>query len=235
MKIYALICAYNEERTVNEVIRDTLKHVDNVIFVNDGSTDKTLENVQAKFSKNKKVIIVSYPKNRGKGYALISGFKHFIKTNGDVLITLDADKQHNPREIPVVKLMVEKKYSDIVIGSRYTKLKGYPRLRVMFNVFSTMVLLLSSGGFFTDVASGFRCYSKNAVKTILPYLDLDGFGIELEMLQIAKEKQLKISTVPVTCSYKYGEKPNFSKLAFGYFRFAAKYKKEIFKSIFKIS
>jgi glycosyltransferase involved in cell wall biosynthesis len=233
MKTYALIAAYNEEKTVTDVIRKTLKYVDKVIFVNDGSTDKTLENVQDMFGKNRNVIMISYPKNRGKGYAIITGFKYFVKENGDILVTLDADKQHNPKEIPIVKLMVEKKYSDIVIGSRYTKLKGYPRLRVMFNVFSTIVLLLSSGGFFTDVASGFRCYSKNAVKSILPHLNLNGFGIELETLQIAKKKELKISTVPVSCDYKYGEKPNFSKLASGYFKFAIKYKDEILHSLFR--
>ena len=235
MKTYALIAAYNEEKTANDVIRDSLKYVDKVIFVNDGSTDRTLEFVQEKFDKNKRVIIITYPKNMGKGYAIIRGFKHFIKMNGDILVTLDADKQHNPKEIPIVKLMVKSGYSDVVIGSRYTKLKGYPRIRVLFNIFSTMVVLLSSGGFYTDVASGYRCYSKGAVKSILPQLDLNGFGTELETVQIAKKKELKISTVPVSCDYEHGEKPNFSKLAYGYFKFANKYKKEIIKRLFNFS
>jgi len=234
MKEYALICAYNEEKTVADVINKTLKYVDKVIFVNDGSTDNTLEIVQKEFSKNKNIIIITYPENHGKGYALITGFKYFLKEMGDVLVTLDADNQHDPDEIPTVKLMVESKHSDIVIGSRYLKLKGFPRFRVFFNILSTMVLLLSSGGFFADVASGFRCYSNYAIKSILPRLNLYGFGIELETLQIAKEKELKISTVPVSCTYnKHGEKPNFNKLAVGYFNFAIKYKKEILKRIFK--
>jgi len=234
MKTYALICAYNEEKTAVNVISKTLKHVNKVIFVNDGSTDKTLENVQKNFDKNERVIIITYPKNHGKGYALIMGFKKFLSDGADILVTLDADLQHNPDEIPVLKIMVENKYSDMVIGSRYTRLKDYPRVRVLFNIFSTMVLLLSSGGFFTDVASGFRCYSRRAVETITPKLDLYGFGTELETLQVAKEKDLKISTVPVSCSYKYGEKPNFSKIASGYIKFAFKYNKEIFKRVFNL-
>lgn len=233
MKTYALICAYNEERTATDVIGKTLKHVDKVIFVNDGSTDNTLEVVQGKFDKNKNVIVISYPENHGKGYAIITGFKRFLKEGGDTLVTLDADMQHNPDEIPVVMSMVRNGYSDVVIGSRYSKMKGYPRIRVLFNIFSTMVVLLSSGGFFTDVASGFRCYSKDAIKSILPYLNLEGFGIELEILQIVKERELKISTVPVSCSYKYGEKSNFTKLAIGYIKFAKKYKREILYRIFK--
>jgi glycosyltransferase involved in cell wall biosynthesis len=234
MKTYALICAYNEEMTANDVIRDTLKYVDKVIFVNDGSRDKTLENAQEKFEKNSKVVIISYPKNRGKGYAMIMGFKYFIKTNGDILVTLDADKQHDPKEIPVVTSMVKNGYSDIVIGSRYTRMQSFPRKRVLFNVFSTLVLLLSSGGFFTDVASGFRCYSKSAVKSILPLLKLKGFGIELEILQIARKKDLKTTTVPVSCTYKCGKKPNFSRLASGYFKFAMKYKSQIFRKVFRV-
>jgi len=233
MKEYALICAYNEERTAADVIRKTLKYVDKVIFVNDGSIDKTLENVQKEFGKNKNVIIIAYPENHGKGYALIIGFKYFLKEKGDVLVTLDADNQHNPDEIPTVKFMVEKGLSDIVIGSRYARLKSFPRFRVFFNIFSTMVLLLTSGGFFADVASGFRCYSYHAIKSILPCLSLYGFGIELETLQVSKEKELKTATVPVSCKYnKSGEKPNFNKLAFGYARFAMKYRKQILKRIF---
>jgi glycosyltransferase involved in cell wall biosynthesis len=231
MKSYALICAYNEELTANHVIRNSLKYVDKVIFVNDGSKDKTLELAQKDFGKNNRVIIISYPENHGKGYAMITGFKRFLKENGDAIITLDADRQHDPDEIPAVMTMVENGNSDIVIGSRYTAKVGQPRLRVLLNVFSTMVLLASSGGFFTDVSSGFRCYSKNAVKTILPRLDLQGFGIEPEILQIAREKDLRTATIPVTCSYKCGKKPNLSNLAFGYAKFAFKYKNNIVKRI----
>ena len=233
MKTYALICAYNEEDNATEMIAKSLRHVDRVIFVNDGSSDKTLENVSSKFGKNSRVIVISYSQNQGKGHAMIEGFGRFLKEDGDVLVTLDADGQHNPDEIPVVTTMIEHKYADVVIGSRYLKLTGYPRVRVFFNVFSTMLLLVSSGGFFTDVASGYRAYSKKAVKAILPRLDLQGYGIELEILQIAKEVDLKISTVPVSCSYDANEKPNFFKLAYGYIRFALKYKYPMAHRIFK--
>ena len=229
MKTYALICAYNEKLTAKDIIKETLKFVDKVIFVDDGSTDGTIDIVKDNFRKNNNVIIVSYPKNRGKGYAMITGFRQFLKERGNILITLDADMQHDPKEIPVVMSMVKNGYSDIVIGSRYTRMQSFPRKRVLFNVFSTMVLLLSSGGFFTDVASGFRCYSKEAVKSILSSLKLEGFGIELEILQISREKDLKTSTVPVSCTYKCGKKSNFSRLASGYFKFAMKYKHKIIR------
>ena len=232
MKSCALICAYNEEKTVAEVIEKTLKHVDKVILVNDGSKDGTLKNVENAFRSNKRVIIISYEKNQGKGHAMILGFARFLREGDDALVTLDADMQHDPKEIPVVMSMVKNGYSDMVIGSRYTRKQNMPKVRVLFNVFSTLVLLLSSGGFFTDVASGFRCYSREAVKLILPSLKTEDFGIELEILQIIREKDLKTSTVPVSCSYECGKKTNFNKLASGYFRFALKYRKNILHRLF---
>ena len=125
MKTYALICAYNEEGAVNKVIKSTLKYVDKVIVVNDGSTDRTLQEVKGSFGKNRKVIIVSYPKNRGKGNAMKAGFRQFLKTRGDLLVTLDADGQHDPKDIPIVMSLVKNGYSDVVIGIK----GGTPNLR----------------------------------------------------------------------------------------------------------
>ena len=231
MKIYALICAYNEEKTVANVIRGTLKYVDKVIFVNDGSIDNTLKVVQNNFKKN--VIVITYPKNMGKGYALTKGFKKFLEEKGDALITLDADGQHDPRQIPIIKIMVEKGFCDIVIGSRYTKIRNYPMIRVIFNIISVIVMLFTSGSLYSDVASGFRCYSKKAIKDILPHLTLYNFGIELETLKFATEKNLRVVIAPVTCSYDTGKKHNFKRIAKGYMSFIFKYKKDIFKRILR--
>ncbi len=66
MKTCGLICAHNEEATVNEIVSKTLNNVDKVIFFNDGSTDNTLENIQSKYSENKKVEIISWKENKGK-------------------------------------------------------------------------------------------------------------------------------------------------------------------------
>jgi len=229
MKTYALICAYNEEKTVTDIISKTLKYVDKIIFVNDGSMDKTLENVQKRFVKNKNVIVITYPENRGKGYALITGFKHFLKEKGKTLVTIDADGQHDPSQIPVVRLMVEKGFSDVTIGSRYSRLEGYPKVRIYLNVIAVIAVLLATGAFFADIASGFRCYSRKAIKRILSHLSLYGFGIELETLKFFKDKNLRITTVPVSCSYATGKKQNITKIARGYFEFMWKYRKDILK------
>lgn len=233
MKIVALIPAYNEEKTVASVINKTLKYVDEVIFVNDGSVDNTLDAV--KKLRNKRVKILSHYPNRGKGFALRKGFKEFLKSGKKgVIVTIDADGQNDPSQIPMLSVLIEKNLCDVVVGSRYTKIEtAYPRVRVLFNIISNFVMLLTAGGFFADVASGFRAYSREAVKKILPWLGLDGYGIELEILKFCAEERLRLATVPVTCDYAVGRKQNFKKIAKEYFKFAWKYKSDIFRRLLK--
>jgi glycosyltransferase involved in cell wall biosynthesis len=234
MKSYALICAYNEESTANEVIRNTLKYVDKDVFVNDGSKDKTFELAKKKFGNNKKVIIISYPRNRGKGYAMEKGLERFSKEKGDrdILVTLDADKQHEPKEIPNVQEPVQKREVDIVIGTKRPG-QSQPILRTFLAKCSSYMLYLSTGGLkVEDVSSGFRCYSKKAVRAILPLLKTEDYGIELEILQAAKKKNLKIKEVPISCNYKHGKKDNLPKIASGYLKFGIKHRNEIFKNTF---
>ena len=118
MSITALIAGYNEENTAADAIGDTLKHVDKVIFCNDGSTDRTLETIMKRFSKNKRVKILSWDENRGKGYAVMQGFKEFLRADGNILVTIDADGQHDPKEIDSLVSLIERKTSDVVIGAR---------------------------------------------------------------------------------------------------------------------
>ncbi|MCD6477004.1 MAG: glycosyltransferase family 2 protein [Candidatus Aenigmarchaeota archaeon] len=231
--IYALICAYNEEKTIREVVKDTLKYVNKVIVVNDGSTDNTLEKIKG----IKNVDIISYKQNKGKGYALIKGFKHFLNKKGKILITIDADKQHDPSQIPAIKTLVQQNIADIVIGSRYSrkKVSKYPLIRVFFNIGVNLTMILITGSFFADVASGFRCYSRNAIKKIISDLKAYDYGIEPEILVSATKHNLRIATIPVTCHYFSRKRDNFGKLAKSYLKFAWKHKIDILKKIFRLS
>lgn len=230
MKVCALICAYNEQHTIQEVISNTLKFVDKIIFVNDGSTDKTLETVKSKFPNNKKIEIISWPENKGKGYALIEGFKKFLDLDADILVTLDADGQHDPNNIPYVSLPLQSGYTDIALGTRLGREFIYPRTRVFFNVLSSIIVLLTAGGFHPDVASGFRAYTKTAIEKTLPHLKAYDFSIELEILRASQlEGRLGVASVPITCNEP--KKANFGKLARAYMGFAWRYKKDILKKI----
>ena len=234
--LYGLMAAYNEEKTIREVAKQTLKYVDKLIIIDDGSTDKTLE--QTRGLKN--TVVLSHSPNHGKGYALIKGYKYFLKTKGKWLVTIDADKQHDPTQIPFVSILVRQNAADIVIGSRYAskKVQKYPLLRVFFNIGVNMTMILITGSFFADVASGFRCYSRNALKKIVPGLnikDVSDYGIEPETLVLANKHNLKIATVPVTCHYFTKEKDNFNILAKSYLKFAWRHKWNAIKRLFRQS
>ncbi|MDD5417130.1 MAG: glycosyltransferase family 2 protein [Candidatus Aenigmarchaeota archaeon] len=230
---YALICAYNEEKNIADVIKDTQKYVDKIIVVNDGSTDKTLE--QIKDFNN--VIIISDGTNRGKGHALIEGFKYFLSTNGKYLVTLDADKQHDPSQIPAVSMLVEKGVADLVIGSRFARKKEskMPIFRIFFNVGVNLTMILVTGSFFADVSSGFRCYTREAIEAISKELKVYDYGIEPEILVEATKHNLRIATVPITCHYITKENDSFMRLAKSYLKFAWRHKWDALKKMFRIN
>ncbi len=229
MKICSLICAYNEETTADEVVSKTLDYVDRIIFVNDGSIDKTLENVQANYGGNEKVEIISWEENKGKGYALVEGFKKFLESDCDTLVTIDADGQHEPNNIPYLVLPLRPSYTDMVIGTRLSRKTIYPRKRVFFNVLTSMIVLLTTGGFYPDVASGFRAYTRNGVERILPHLKAHDFSTELEILRAMQLEGLAGAAVPINCNEP--KKANFGKLANAYLGFAWRNKGDILKRI----
>ncbi len=231
MSTTALIAAYNEEKTAVRTIRDVLRYAGKIIFCNDGSRDKTLEGVVKSFGKNPKVKILSWGDNQGKGYALIQGFREFLKSGSNILVTFDADGQHYADEIPSLTALIEKNISDVVIGARIL-LQSPSRVRIFFNVMVNIVMLLTTGSMFVDVSSGLRAYSRNAVKKILPYLTLYDFGIEPEIMRAAAVNKLKVSTVPINVNYQIGRKGNIWRLANSYLRFAWTYRDDIIRRIF---
>ena len=231
MSTVALVAAYNEESTAAETIENVLNYVDRVIFCNDGSIDRTLQNVKKSFGHNPKVKIISWDKNRGKGYALIRGFEEFLKSEGDILVTFDADGQHYAEEISSLVALIKQKISDIVIGARMI-LHSPSRVRIFFNVMVNLVMLLTTGSMYVDISSGLRAYSKNAIKKILPHLTLHDFGIEPEIMRAASLSKLKVATVPVNVNYQRGRKGNIWRLANSYLRFAWVYRSDIIRRIF---
>src|SRR2546426_46282 len=111
-KTVVIIPAYNEQERISEIVRRTKKFVNKIIVVDDGSADKTAES-----ARNAGARVISYENNKGKGYALRLGFKSAFRLNPSVVITLDADGQHRPEEMP--KFINALKDCDMVLGSRF--------------------------------------------------------------------------------------------------------------------
>lgn len=194
MKSIAIIPAFNEEAAIESVVKKSFQYVDDVLVVDDGSSDNTFQ-----IAENSGAILLRHPTNYGKGISLKDAF---AKVNGyDVVVTIDGDGQHNPDEIPLlVKPIIDGK-ADLVNGSRY--LNGFdentPAYRRVGQKVLDIATNITAGTNVTDSQSGFRAFSG---KTISCYKFRDpGFGIESEMLADAAENNLRILEVPITVRY----------------------------------
>jgi len=195
-KVFAVIPGYNVEKTVGKVVKETKKYVDEVIYVDDGSFDKS-----SKIAKKMGALIVKYKPNMGKGYALRTGFKYAIELGADVIITLDSDGQHYPKYIPQF-LKTLKKY-DVVIGSRYAgRFYTFPRnvignfgLNFITNFLSYGPQNLFRHKWLGDTQSGYRAFKIEALKKM--NLKSKRYEIEGEItFEIAKNK-LKVKEISI--------------------------------------
>ncbi len=202
-KTCAVIPFYNESVHINKIIAQCLAYVDYVIAVNDGSTD----NSETLVKQSKRVKLISYLPNRGKGYALNEGFKESLNNGYDITITIDADFQHLPDYIP--SLVTELKNYDIVIGNRLSNFKNMPFHRIISNRLTSFLLSLKTKQKISDSQSGFRAYRTeifNSVQTKFP-----GFEAESEIIVLAIKKNFRIGFTYVPTIYA-GEKSRMQSL-----------------------
>jgi len=202
MKIIAGIPAYNEEKFIGKVIKETKKYVDKVLVVDDGSTDKT-----AQIAKNNGAIVIRHKKNKGKGIAVNKIFDKSREIKVDILVLLDGDGQHQPEEIPSLIKPIIYNEADIVIGSRFIKNKNFiPLYRKIGLYVLTLVTNFGSKIKVTDSQSGFRAFSKKAINNL--NFKEKGLAVESEMQFLAKEKKLRILEIPINTTYEERAKRN---------------------------
>jgi len=197
LKIVIGLPAYNEGRKIGSIV-STLQELNySVIVCNDGSSDQT-----GKIAEKMGAIVVNHQKNMGYGSAIKSIFDKAKEINCDILITFDADGQHNFSDIKeVLKPLISEKV-DIVIGSRFLgegedKIPKYRKLGIKA---ITKISSLSQNLNIKDTQSGFRGYNKKALEQINP--TENGMGISTEILIKASKKDLKIVEVPVIINYE---------------------------------
>lgn len=153
--VIAIIPAYNESQTIEEVIHNTRPYVDKVVVINDASGDET-QNVASKIADG----VVSHPQNMGVGGAVHTGYQVAIQERYDVVIQIDGDGQHDPSFIPSLLEEMDERDADMVIGSRWLNgsHKDYSRVRRAGIRFFTFEANLLGKLSITDVTSGFRAY-----------------------------------------------------------------------------
>jgi len=191
--ILAGIAAYNEARYIGSIVLQARQYVDEVIVVDDGSTDNT-----ARVAELAGATVIHHTENRGKGAAIQSILAEAKKRNSETLVLLDADAQHDPNEIPILTKPISEGF-DLVIGSREAQDDKTPRYRrIGKKVISRSTRLASKTNIF-DSESGFRALSPKAINDL--ELKAHGFAIESEMITLAADKNLKITEVPISNIY----------------------------------
>jgi len=171
MKTAIVIPAYNEEKTIADVISSARRY-GKIIVVDDCSRDRTGE-----IARKSGAIVVSHKTNRGLGGALRTGFAEALKRKYDVIITLDADGQHNPDQIPLFTEGIRNGYG-FVLGRR--DLLRYPFVKKFGNFFLNLLTNLISGTNLKDTESGFRAFSRSALEKL--YLQAEKYEIAVEIV-----------------------------------------------------
>lgn len=196
-KTLVLIPAYNAARTIGDVVKSCLNIIDNILVVDDGSRDDT-----AAVASSAGAEVVSHPKNRGKGGALKTGFAWALEHRFDAVITLDADGQHLPREIPKFLEARAETRADLIIGGRAHLFGEMLPRRRLANRFSAWSIAKASGTRITDSQSGFRLYSANLLRNVR--LHTDGFDMESEVIVHAGRGGFKVLTIPIDLGFVDG-------------------------------
>lgn len=192
-KICAVIPFYNEQNTIRTIIEDTLKYVDEVIAVNDGSNDSSMNELKG----IERLTLIESSINLGKGDALRKGFIHSYNGNFDITITLDADLQHDPSLIPAFLPLLDE--FEVVIGNRLNDLKPMPFHRRISNKITSILLSKKLNVNIEDSQCGYRAYRTR----ILPLIQTksDGFEAESEILVKAVRNNLRIGFVNIPAVY----------------------------------
>lgn len=190
--VCVIIPAYNEETKIAEVVKAVRKNKFQVIVIDDSSTDNT-----AKVAKKAKATVISHKRNQGAGAATRTGIKAALKTKAEYIVTIDADGQHNPKEIS--RLLKYASRYDVIIGSRMIKPKGMPISRKIFNWGGSIITYLLYGIYVKDSQSGFKIFNAKAAKAI----DITENRYEFcsEMLYEIKRNKLTYKEVPISVIY----------------------------------
>lgn len=187
------IPAYNEARYVGSIVVQANQYVDEVVVVDDGSTDNTVK--VAEFAG---ATVVRHDGNKGYGAAIQSILSEAKKRNADVLVVLDADAQHDPNEIPSLIRPILEGF-DLVVGSREAQKDKTPRYRRIGKEVIFRSTRLASKTNISDSECGFRAFSKKAMSEL--ELNASGMAVSSETIVRATDKDLKITEVPISNIY----------------------------------
>ena len=194
--ICALIPTYNNAGTIIDVLRRVHKYMRDIIVVNDGCTDDTLALLAL---LDFPITIVTHERNKGKGRALVSGFRKAIEMGFEYALTLDADGQHYPEDIPVMMHALDLHQSAIIVGSRQFTDENMDGKSRFANRFSNFWFRLQTTVNLPDTQTGMRIYPLHQLYGL--HLITSRYEAELELLVFAAWRNVPLVPVPIRVYY----------------------------------
>jgi glycosyltransferase involved in cell wall biosynthesis len=196
-RVLALIPAHNEASRNRPVVEGARRHLE-VLVVDDGSADDTAAVAEAAGAR-----VLRQPENRGKGEALRAGFRQALADGADAVVTLDADGQHDPAEIPAFvaawrRATGERRAPELVIGVR--EFRDMPPARRLANLLGKRVLGWATGREILDNQSGYRRIGRRLMEAMLASAE-PGFAFEVEMIVECVRRGWAIEWVPIRTIY----------------------------------
>jgi glycosyltransferase involved in cell wall biosynthesis len=192
MKALLLIPAFDEERTIRAVVTTARKFIDDILVIDDGSADKTACEASAAG-----VLVKRLEKNQGKGEALKTGFAYALAQGYDVVITMDADGQHDAQDIRNFLPLLDR--YDLILGSRFEPGANTPFVRRAANLASSFIVSTMCGQRILDSQTGFRSYSAKLIQEV--ELDCSHYDLETEVIIKAARQGLRIGSCPIRTIY----------------------------------
>ena len=196
--VYLVVPAFNEEKTVSQIIEGIADKGYNVILVNDGSKDKTLKlAIESKRKYPNQIFVVSHVINRGLGAALKTGMVVALNKGAKYIVTFDADGQHEIEDIPKVCKPLQDGEADVVIGAR--PFEDMPISKSFANIIMNALTLIFYGRNVKDSQSGLRAFTAHAADVI--NIVSRGYGVSSEFIKEISDKNLRLAEVTITTIY----------------------------------
>lgn len=193
-KFCVIIPAFNNESTVSIVVEKAKREIPHVVVLDDGSTDQSVTAAEAAGAK-----VIRISKNKGKGNTLRVAFRYAVKNDFDAIITLDADLQHDPSEIPKFIDYYTRHHAKIVIGNRMQAKDTIPRIRYGPNKVGAILFSRLIHQAIEDSQCGFRLYDRQVMENI--HILNVGFEAEADILLRAGKRGYRIGFVPIQAIY----------------------------------
>ncbi len=192
--IIAVIPAYNEATRIARVVSEASKHTPTVVVVDDGSTDGTGDAARAAGAT-----VVTHIENSGAGAATMTGIEAARRLGAQVIVTLDADEQHDPRDIPLLLEPILKDQADIAFANRFGQRNRIPLIRRVFNGLGNLVTLAATGKWVQDSQCGFKAFGPKAVAQV--DLRMRGFEFCTEIVRECVQHRWRVAEIPAKVMY----------------------------------